>query len=104
MLKAMANGTSGRTILVSPNGAIFLRKTKLDELPQLINVFIGNMSMVGPRPELQVYIDMYTEKEKPILDLRPGITDWASMVNIAQYKALLKPKILIKPICRSSAA
>jgi lipopolysaccharide/colanic/teichoic acid biosynthesis glycosyltransferase len=64
----------------------FLRKTKLDELPQLINVFIGNMAMVGPRPELQVYVDMYTEKEKPILDLRPGITDWASMVNIAQYK------------------
>jgi lipopolysaccharide/colanic/teichoic acid biosynthesis glycosyltransferase len=64
----------------------FLRKTKLDELPQLINVFIGNMAMVGPRPELQVYVNMYTEKEKPILDLRPGITDWASMVNIAQYK------------------
>lgn len=64
----------------------FLRKTKLDELPQLINVFIGDMSFVGPRPELQVYVDMYTEEEKPILDLRPGITDYASMANIAQFK------------------
>lgn len=64
----------------------FLRKTKLDELPQLINVFIGDMSFVGPRPELQVYVDMYTEEEKPILDLRPGITDYASMANIAQFE------------------
>lgn len=64
----------------------FLRKSKLDELPQLINVLIGNMSFVGPRPELRYYIDMYTEKEKPILDLKPGITDWASMANIDQFK------------------
>ncbi len=64
----------------------FLRKTKLDELPQLINVFIGQMSLVGPRPELRIYTDMYTEEEKRILDNRPGITDWASMANIAQYK------------------
>ncbi|MCH3918176.1 MAG: sugar transferase [Spirochaetia bacterium] len=65
----------------------FLRKSKLDELPQLINVFIGDMSLVGPRPELQYYVDMYTEKEKRILCRRPGITDWASLVNISQYKA-----------------
>lgn len=64
----------------------FLRKSKLDELPQLINVLIGDMSFVGPRPELRYYIDMYTEKEKPILDLKPGITDWASMANIDQFK------------------
>lgn len=63
-----------------------LRKTKLDEFPQLINVLIGDMSFVGPRPELQYYINMYTDREKPILDLFPGITDWASMVNIAQFK------------------
>ena len=64
----------------------FLRKSKLDELPQLINVLIGNMSFVGPRPELRYYIDMYTEKEMPILDLKPGITDWASIANIEQFK------------------
>lgn len=64
----------------------FLRKSKLDELPQLINVLIGDMSFVGPRPELRYYIDMYTEKEMPILDLKPGITDWASMANIDQFK------------------
>lgn len=68
----------------------FLRKTKLDEIPQLINVFIGDMSFVGPRPELQVYVDMYTEEEKRILDLKPGITDYASMVNIAQFETFTK--------------
>ena len=68
----------------------FLRKTKLDESPQLINVFIGDMSFVGPRPELQVYVDMYTEEEKRILDLKPGITDYASMVNIAQFETFTK--------------
>ena len=64
----------------------FLRNTKLDELPQLINVLKGDMSLVGPRPELRVYIDMYTEREMPILDLKPGITDWASMANFEQFK------------------
>lgn len=64
----------------------FLRKSKLDELPQLINVLKGEMSFVGYRPELRYYIDMYTEKEMPILDLKPGITDWASMANFEQFK------------------
>lgn len=64
----------------------FLRNTKLDELPQLINVLKGDMSLVGPRPELRFYIDMYTEREMPILDLKPGITDWASMTNFEQFK------------------
>ncbi len=64
----------------------FLRKTKLDELPQLINVLKGDMSFVGPRPELQVYVDMYTPEEKKILNMKPGITDYASIVNIAQFK------------------
>lgn len=64
----------------------FLRKSKLDELPQLLNVIKGDMSLVGPRPELRYYVDMYTEKEKPILDLKPGITDWASMANFEQFK------------------
>ena len=59
----------------------FVRRYKLDELPQLINVLKGEMSMVGPRPEVQVYVDMYTEEEKVILNMRPGITDWASLWN-----------------------
>lgn len=64
----------------------FLRKSKLDELPQLINVLKGEMSLVGPRPELEYYVNMYTKDEKPILDLKPGITDWASMTNFEQFK------------------
>lgn len=64
----------------------FLRKSKLDELPQLINVLKGEMSFVGYRPELKYYVDMYTEKEMPILDLKPGITDWASMANFEQFR------------------
>ena len=64
----------------------FLRRSKLDELPQLINVIRGDMSLVGPRPELQYYVDMYTEEERAILDLKPGITDWASMTNFEQFK------------------
>ena len=59
----------------------FLRKYKLDELPQLINVLRGEMSLVGPRPEVQHYVDMFTEEEKAILNIRPGITDWASLWN-----------------------
>lgn len=59
----------------------YLRKYKLDELPQLINVLKGDMSIVGPRPEVKHYVDMYTEEEKEILTVRPGITDWASIWN-----------------------
>jgi lipopolysaccharide/colanic/teichoic acid biosynthesis glycosyltransferase len=59
----------------------FIRKFKLDELPQLINVLKGEMSIVGPRPEVQMYVDMFIEEEKPILSVRPGITDWASIWN-----------------------
>ncbi len=59
----------------------YLRKYKLDELPQLINVLKGEMSFVGPRPEVQQYVDMFTEEEKAILSVRPGITDWASLWN-----------------------
>ena len=59
----------------------FIRKFKLDELPQLINVLKGEMSIVGPRPEVQMYVDMFTGEEKAILSVRPGITDWASIWN-----------------------
>jgi lipopolysaccharide/colanic/teichoic acid biosynthesis glycosyltransferase len=59
----------------------FLRKYKLDELPQLINVLLGQMSLVGPRPEVPEYVALFTEEEKAILIVRPGITDWASIWN-----------------------
>lgn len=57
----------------------FLRKYKLDELPQLINVLTGDMSLVGPRPEVKKYVDLYTEEQSKVLSIRPGITDWASI-------------------------
>lgn len=56
-----------------------LRKYKLDELPQLLNVLIGDMSLVGPRPEVKKYVDLYTLEQRRVLTIRPGITDWASI-------------------------
>ena len=59
----------------------YIRKYKLDELPQLINVLKGEMSFVGPRPEVQMYVDIFTNEEKVIISVCPGITDWASLWN-----------------------
>jgi lipopolysaccharide/colanic/teichoic acid biosynthesis glycosyltransferase len=58
----------------------FLRKYKLDELPQLINVLVGDMSLVGPRPQVKWAVDRYFNEEKVILNVRPGITDYASLL------------------------
>lgn len=69
-----------------------LRKYKLDELPQLWNVFIGDMSLVGPRPELKKYTDLYTEEQKQVLHVRPGITDWASIKYVDENKILGESK------------
>lgn len=74
----------GRQITVGNDSRItkiggFLRKYKLDELPQLINVFKGDMSLVGPRPEVPKYVEMYTEEQKKVLEVKPGITDLASI-------------------------
>jgi lipopolysaccharide/colanic/teichoic acid biosynthesis glycosyltransferase len=57
----------------------YLRKYKLDELPQLINVLIGNMSLVGPRPEVKKFVDLYSPEQRKVLLIKPGITDWASI-------------------------
>jgi lipopolysaccharide/colanic/teichoic acid biosynthesis glycosyltransferase len=65
-----------------------LRKLKLDEIPQLLNVLKGDMSFVGPRPEVRHYTDMFSEEEKTILSVRPGITDWASLWNPNEGKIL----------------
>jgi lipopolysaccharide/colanic/teichoic acid biosynthesis glycosyltransferase len=61
------------------NVGFYLRKYKLDELPQLLNVFFGDMSFVGPRPEVRYYVNFYTEAQKEVLNVRPGITDVASI-------------------------
>jgi len=58
----------------------YLRKLKLDELPQLLNVLAGEMSLVGPRPEVRKYVDQYNESQKNVLSIKPGITDWASIL------------------------
>lgn len=68
----------GRDPRITRSG-YFIRKFKLDELPQLINVFIGDMSIVGPRPEVRHYVNYWTEKQMQILNVRPGITDPASI-------------------------
>lgn len=68
----------GRDPRVTRSG-YYIRKYKLDELPQLINVFLGDMSLVGPRPEVRKYVDMYTPEQLHVLDVRPGITDMASI-------------------------
>lgn len=67
-----------------------LRKYKIDELPQLINVLKGEMSIVGPRPEVKEYVELYTEDEKRILRVRPGMTDWASIWNPDEGNILAK--------------
>ena len=61
------------------NSGYYIRKYKLDELPQLINVFIGDMSVVGPRPEVRKYVDLYTKEQRKVLTVKPGITDIASI-------------------------
>lgn len=57
----------------------FIRRYKIDELPQLINVFLGDMSIVGPRPEVHKYVDLYSEEQRKVFQVRPGITDLASI-------------------------
>lgn len=68
----------GRDPRVTRSGYL-IRKFKIDELPQLINVFVGDMSLVGPRPEVRHYVNYWTEQQMHVLDVRPGITDPASI-------------------------
>ncbi len=68
----------------------FLRKTKLDELPQLWNVLVGDMSIVGPRPEVPRYVALYTAEQRTVLSVRPGITGMASMDYVDENEMLAK--------------
>lgn len=68
----------------------YLRKYKLDELPQLLNVLLGSMSLVGPRPEVRKYVDLYTDDQKKILQVKPGITDYASLEYFGENELLAK--------------
>ena len=84
--RSMATGSDKKGLLTvgSKDSRItkagyFIRKYKLDELPQLFNVLKGDMSFVGPRPEVRKYVDMYSEEQRRVLSVRPGITDIASM-------------------------
>lgn len=95
--------TGGNDPRVTPSGR-FIRRFKLDELSQLINVLRGDMSLVGPRPEVVYKTDEYTQEERQVLAIRPGITDWASLWNCdeggvlagapdadAAYEAVIRP-------------
>jgi lipopolysaccharide/colanic/teichoic acid biosynthesis glycosyltransferase len=75
---------------ITPIGR-WLRRTKLDELPQLINVAMGEMSLVGPRPEDPRYVAMYTEEQKRVLCLRPGLTSCASLAYRQEEQMLCGP-------------
>jgi lipopolysaccharide/colanic/teichoic acid biosynthesis glycosyltransferase len=66
----------------------FLRKYKLDEFPQFINVLVGDMSIVGPRPEVQKYVSLYNEQQQKVLTIRPGITDRASLEYFDENRLL----------------
>jgi lipopolysaccharide/colanic/teichoic acid biosynthesis glycosyltransferase len=75
---------------VTPFGR-FLRRTKLDELPQLVNVLIGNMSLVGPRPEDPGYVKLYSSAQRRVLDVKPGITSPASLLHRDEEGMLTGP-------------
>ena len=68
----------------------FIRKYKLDEFPQFINVIKGEMSVVGPRPEVREYVDLYSTEQQKILSVKPGITDYASLAYFEENELLAK--------------
>ena len=72
------------------NAGYYLRKFKIDELPQLLNVLKGEMSLVGPRPEVRKYVDLYTPDQQKVLQVRPGITDMASIAYKNENELLAK--------------
>ena len=81
--------TVGRDPRITNSGH-FLRKFKLDEFPQFVNVLKGEMSIVGPRPEVKEFVDLYTEDQRQILNVKPGITDYASVEYFNENEMLGK--------------
>ena len=79
----------GRDPRITHSG-YFIRKYKLDELPQLINVLVGDMSLVGPRPEVRKYVELYTDEQQKVLSVKPGITDYASIEYVDENEILGK--------------
>jgi lipopolysaccharide/colanic/teichoic acid biosynthesis glycosyltransferase len=79
----------GRDPRISRAG-FFLRKTKMDELPQLINIIRGEMSFVGPRPEVRKYVELYSAEQMNVLAVRPGLTDYASLEYLDESELLEK--------------
>ncbi len=79
----------GRDARITWSG-YFLRKYKLDELPQLLNVLFGTMSFIGPRPEVRKYVELYNDEQKKVLTVRPGITDVASIAYFNENEILGK--------------
>lgn len=79
----------GRDPRITRSG-YFIRKYKLDELPQLINVLVGDMSLVGPRPEVRKYVELYTDEQQKVLSVKPGITDYASIEYMDENEILGK--------------
>jgi lipopolysaccharide/colanic/teichoic acid biosynthesis glycosyltransferase len=69
---------------------LFLRKYKLDEFPQFVNVLLGQMSIVGPRPEVQEYVTLYSKEQREVLEVKPGITDYASLEYFNENELLGK--------------
>ncbi len=83
--------TVGKDSRITKVGRL-IRKYKLDELAQLINVLKGDMSMVGPRPEVRKYVDLYSEEQRKVLTVKPGITDYASLEYKDENELLAKSK------------
>ena len=79
----------GRDPRITRSG-YFIRKYKLDELPQLINVLVGDMSLVGPRPEVRKYVNLYTDEQQKVLSVKPGITDYSSIEYMDENEILGK--------------
>lgn len=93
--RSMRVENSGTSITASSDQRItrlgrILRKTKIDELPQLVNVIKGDMSLVGPRPEVRKYVELFPEIQKIILSIRPGITDLAAIEGVNEEEVLAR--------------